>query len=136
MKSIYTKKAPEPVGPYSQAVEVGNLIFVSGQIAIDAKSGDMVGETIETQTEIVLENIKEILKKAGSDLSSVVKNEIYLKNIKDFLEFNKVYSTYFTKDPKPARVTVEVSNLPKNALVEISSIALKAKKKTKKTKKK
>jgi len=112
---IFTPKAPEPIGPYSQAIKLDNgLIFTSGQISPD---GD-----IKEQTKQVLENLKAILESAGSGLSKVAKATVYLKNINDFVSMNEVYSGYFS-DSKPARSTVEVSNLPKNAKVEIDVIA-------------
>ena len=122
MQLIYTDKAPKPIGAYSQAVKYAGFVFVSGQIAIDPKTNEFVNGTVEEQTKIVMENIKAILEEAGLDLSCVIKTTIYLKNINDFPLVNKVYGEYF-KEHKPARATVEVSNLPKNALVEIEVIA-------------
>ena len=122
MQTIYTEKAPKPIGAYSQAVKYNGFVFVSGQIAIDPKTNQFVNGTVEEQTEIIMENIKAILEEAGLDLSCVIKTTIYLKNIEDFPKVNEVYSRYF-KEHKPARATVEVSNLPKNALVEIEVIA-------------
>ncbi|MFN4226856.1 MAG: Rid family detoxifying hydrolase [Candidatus Ratteibacteria bacterium] len=119
---ILTEKAPLPVGPYSQAIKWRNFIFISGQIPIDPKTGKIVGEDIEIQTKIVIENMKNILNEVGVDLDNVVKTTIYLKNIKDFEKMNYVYAKYFKN--KPARTTVEVSNLPKNALIEIEAIAI------------
>ena len=122
MQTIYTEKAPKPIGAYSQAVKYNGFVFVSGQIAIDPKTNQFVNGTVEEQTELIMKNIKAILEEAGLDLSCVIKTTIYLKNIKDFPKVNEVYSRYF-KEHKPARATVEVSNLPKNALVEIEVIA-------------
>ena len=122
MQTIYTDKAPKPIGAYSQAIKYAGLVFVSGQIAIDPKTNEFVNGTIEEQTKIVMENIKAILEEAGLDLSCVIKTTIYLKNINDFPKVNKIYGEYF-KGHKPARATVEVSNLPKNALIEIEVIA-------------
>jgi len=112
------------IGPYSQAIKVGNLLFISGQISIKPETNEFVDENIEVQTEQALENIKAILEAGGSSLKNVVKVTIYLKNIKDFALVNKVYSKYF-EDSLPARACVEVSNLPKNAKVEIEAIAIK-----------
>ena len=124
MEFIKTDKAPQAVGPYSQAVKVGNLLFISGQIAINPETGKLEGETVAEQTERVLKNIEEILREAGFSLKDVVKTTVYLKNIKDFAEMNGVYAKFFGEH-KPARATVEVSNLPLGALVEIEAIAVK-----------
>ena len=123
-KVIETKKAPAPIGPYSQAIEAGGFIFVSGQIAISPKTGALVADDISGQTKQVIENLKTILESGGSDLENVVKTTIYLKNMDDFTQVNDVYNSYF-KESKPARATVEVSRLPKNALVEIKCTAIK-----------
>ena len=122
MQSIYTEKAPKPIGAYSQAIKYNGFVFVSGQIAIDPRTNQFVNGSVEEQTKIVMENIKAILEEAGLDLSCVIKTTIYLKNIEDFPKVNEVYSQYFNEH-KPARATVEVSNLPKDALVEIEVIA-------------
>jgi len=122
MQIIKTDKAPEAIGPYSQAVKYENLLFVSGQIAIDPNTQKFVGGDAKEQTERVMKNIKAILEEAGLSFSHVIKTTIYLKNIQDFEAVNKVYEKYFTEH-KPARATVEVSNLPKDALVEIEVIA-------------
>ncbi len=119
---IFTDQAPAPIGPYSQAVAVGNLIFVSGQIAIDPAGGAMVNSSIVRETHQVMQNIKSILEKAGLDMSHIVKATIFLTNMEDFAEVNSVYSSYF-QGQYPARETVEVAGLPKNAHVEISVIA-------------
>ncbi len=124
MEFIKTDKAPQAVGPYSQAVKVGNFLFISGQIAINPETGRLEGETVAEQTERVLKNIEEILREAGFSLKDVVKTTVYLKNIKDFAEMNGVYAKFFGEH-KPARATVEVSNLPLGALVEIEAIAVK-----------
>ncbi len=121
MKTIYTENAPAAIGPYSQAQVVGNLVFTSGQIAIDPKTGDIVGETIEAQTEQVCKNIVALLTAAGSDVTKVVKTTCFLRNMEDFAAFNAVYATYFTG--KPARSCVAVRELPKNVLVEIDTVA-------------
>jgi 2-iminobutanoate/2-iminopropanoate deaminase len=122
MQMIYTDNAPKAIGPYSQAIKYENLVFISGQIAIDPKTQKFVDADIETQTKIVMENIKAILEEAGLNFNHVIKTTIYLKNLKDFEKVNKVYGEYFTEH-KPARATVEVSNLPKGALIEIEVIA-------------
>ena len=122
MQPINTDKAPKAIGPYSQAIKYENLIFISGQIAIDPKTQEFVGGNIETQTRRVMENIKAILEEAGLNFNHVIKTTIYLKDLKDFDKVNKIYGEYFVEH-KPARATVEVSNLPKGALIEIEAIA-------------
>ena len=121
-KCIATDKAPQAIGPYSQAVEAGGFIFVSGQIPLVPTTGEIVKGDIEAQTTQVLENLREILTAAGSSLAQAVKTTVYLTDITDFSRVNDVYARYFTKEP-PARVCVEVSDLPKQALVEIDVIA-------------
>ncbi len=108
--TVFTEKAPKPIGPYSQAVNVGNFLFVSGQIPIDPFTGQLVKGGIKEQTERVLENIKAILEAAGYSLSNVAWVFVALKDLSKFSEFNEVYSRYFRENP-PARITVEVSNL-------------------------
>lgn len=120
---VITNKAPRAIGPYSQAVIANNFVFCSGQIGLDPVSGSLVEGGCKEQAIRALENVKAILIAAGSDLHQVVKTEIFLKNMSDFALVNEVYSTYFTSDVLPARATVEVVQLPKNALVEISCIA-------------
>ncbi|ACO03212.1 MAG TPA: RidA family protein [Persephonella sp.] len=122
MQIIETEKAPKAIGPYSQAVKYESLIFISGQIAIDPQTEEFIGGDIVKQTERVMENIKGILEEAGLSFEHVIKTTIYLKNIDDFQKVNEVYGRYF-KNHKPARATVEVSNLPKGALIEIEAIA-------------
>lgn len=119
---IFTPGAPEPIGPYSQAIMAGNLLFVSGQIALS--NGTMVNANIKDETSQVMKNLEAILKTAGVDFSNVVKCTIFLKNMGDFPLVNEVYGSYFKTLP-PARETVEVSRLPKDANVEISCIAVK-----------
>lgn len=119
---IRTSSAPEPVGPYSQAVRVGNLLFTAGQIAIDPATGKLVGGGIKPQTEQVLKNIQAILEAAGTSMEFVVKATVFLKNMDDFGEMNTVYGGFFSQDP-PARSAVEVAHLPKDVLVEIECIA-------------
>ena len=121
MKVISTDKAPAAIGPYSQAMVTGNLVFTSGQIAIDPATGNIVGDTIEEQTIRVCENIKALLEASGSDLKNVVKTVCFLRNMEDFAAFNAIYATYFVG--KPARSCVAVRELPKNVLVEIDTIA-------------
>ena len=121
MKKISTTKAPQAIGPYSQAIISGDLIFVSGQIPINPDTGVISATDITTQTEQAIKNIRAILEEAGSSLSKVVKTTCYITNMLDFRAFNEVYVEYFTE--KPARACVEVSKLPKNSLVEIEVIA-------------
>ena len=118
---ISTDRAPAAIGPYSQAIRYGNLLFVSGQISLDPQSGEIVGEDIEVQTGRVLENLKGIIEASDMELKHVLKCTCFLKNMEDFADFNSVYNTYFA-DVFPARETVEVSRLPKDVLVEISAI--------------
>jgi 2-iminobutanoate/2-iminopropanoate deaminase len=122
---IETKKAPKAVGPYSQGIIAGNFIFCSGQIALNPKNGEIIIGGVREQTKQVIENLIAVLTSAGADLSMVVKTELYIKSMTDFQIVNKVYSEYFKTEPLPARVTVEVSNLPKEALIEISCVAYK-----------
>lgn len=122
-KIIYTDDAPEPIGPYSQAVFVNGMLFVSGQIPIDSFSGALINSGIEDETVQVMENIKAILEEAEMEFSNVVKCSIFLSNMLDFPKVNEVYGKYFKTNP-PARETVEVSVLPKNANIEISCIAV------------
>ncbi len=119
---IKTDNAPKAIGPYSQAVEANGFVFVSGQIPLDPKTGDVVAGDIREQTRRVMENAKAILAAAGCSLSDVVKSTIYLKNIGDFAGVNEIYGGYFPADP-PARATVEVSRLPKDVAIEIDFIA-------------
>lgn len=126
MKEITTNKAPKAVGPYSQAINAGSFVFCSGQIGLDPQSGNLV-EGIENQTKQVLENLSAVLAAEGLSLKDVVKSDIFITSIIDFTVVNEIYGRYFSSDPKPARTTVEVSNLPKGALIEISCIACKEK---------
>ena len=121
---IFSPHAPEPIGPYSQAVQAGNMLFISGQIAIDQGNGKFVNANIKDETKQVMKNIEHILSAAGLDFTHVVKSTIFLKNMGDFPQVNEVYGSYFPDQP-PARETVEVSKLPKEANVEISCIAVK-----------
>jgi 2-iminobutanoate/2-iminopropanoate deaminase len=119
---VLTDRGPKPIGPYSQAIKTGGLLFVSGQVAIDPKTNEFAGGDIRQQTERVLENLKGVVEAAGSKLSHVIKTTVFLKNIGDFAAMNEVYAKYFPSAP-PARSTVEVARLPKDALVEIEVIA-------------
>ncbi len=121
---IATDSAPKAIGPYSQAVKAGGLVFISGQIPIDPKTGEVVQSDIKTQAKLVMENAKAIITSAGCAMSDVVKATIYLKNMSDFVAVNEVYGSYFPVDP-PARATVEVSRLPKDVAVEMDFIACK-----------
>ncbi len=122
-QAIHTEKAPAAIGPYSQAVQAGNTVYVSGQIPIDPATGAFAGTDIATQTRQSLTNIQEILKAAGGDMSNVVKTTVLLKDIGDFTAMNEVYATFFTQ-PYPARAAFEVGALPKDALVEIECVAV------------
>ena len=119
---MVNKKAPSAIGPYSPALKVGNLIFVSGQIPIDPKTGEMIEGEIESKTRMVLENLKAVLEPYSIGLENVVKTIIFLKNMNNFARVNKVYGEYF-KEKFPARSCVEVSRLPKDADIEIEAIA-------------
>jgi 2-iminobutanoate/2-iminopropanoate deaminase len=121
---VYSPQAPEPIGPYSQAIQAGNLLFISGQIAIDRSTGNLLTANIEAETKLVMQNLAEILKAAKLDFSHVVKTSIFLKDMNNFPKVNEIYGQYFQKEP-PARETVEVSRLPKDVNVEISCIAVK-----------
>ncbi len=123
---IFTNKAPEPIGPYSQAVEVStprsNLIFTSGQIPIDPGTGNVVSGGIKEQTRKVLNNVSALLEEGGSSIANVIKTTVYIKNMNDFAAMNEVYAEFFGES-KPARSTIEVARLPKDVLVEIETIA-------------
>ena len=123
MREVVTSdRGPRPIGPYSQAIKVNGLLFVSGQVALDPKTNEFLVGDIAKQTERVLENLKGIVEGAGSKLSHVVKTTVFLKNMNDFAAMNEVYARYFSAAP-PARSTVEVARLPKDALVEMEVIA-------------
>lgn len=124
MKAIQTELAPAAIGPYSQAVEIGNLVFVSGQLPIDPQTGVFASEEIKEQTRQSLKNISEILKAAGTDMSHIVKTTVFLADMADFAAMNEVYAEFFSA-PFPARAAVAVRTLPKNALVEIECVACK-----------
>lgn len=121
MKKLSTDKAPAAIGPYSQAMITGNLLFSSGQIALDPETGVVVGETIEEQTEQVMKNLGAILEEAGLTYSNVVKTVCFLDDMNDFAAFNEIYGKYFTE--KPARSCVAVETLPKGVLCEVEVIA-------------
>jgi 2-iminobutanoate/2-iminopropanoate deaminase len=121
-ETITTDRGPKPIGPYSQAVKANGFLYLSGQVALDPKTSAMVGGDIREQTAQVLENVKGILEAAGSNLHHVVKTTVFLKDINEFPAMNEVYGRYFTAAP-PARSTVEVARLPKDALVEIEVVA-------------
>ncbi|HMX97867.1 MAG TPA: RidA family protein [Bacteroidia bacterium] len=122
MKIINTTMAPAPIGPYSQAVQCGNILFVSGQIALDPANGQLITTSISAQTTRIMQNIEAILHAAGLNFSKIVKTTIFLTSMSDFDEVNKVYGSYF-KDNFPARETVAVAGLPKGVNVEISVTA-------------
>ncbi len=124
-KIIITPKAPAPIGPYSQAVLAGNMLFTSGQIAINPITQELVMDNIKTETRQVMENLKVVLEAADMTFDNVVKTSIFINDMSDFGHINEVYSTYFDSDTAPARETVEVANLPKYVNVEISMIAVK-----------
>jgi 2-iminobutanoate/2-iminopropanoate deaminase len=119
---VHTDRGPKPIGPYSQGIKANGNLYLAGQVALDPKTGELTGSDIRQQTERVMENVKGILEAAGSNLHHVVKTTVYLKDLNDFAAMNEVYARYFTVAP-PARSTVEVSRLPKDALLEIDVIA-------------
>ncbi|WRA27116.1 RidA family protein [Helicobacter pylori] len=121
---IHSTLAPKAIGPYSQAIATNDLVFVSGQLGIDATTGEFKGADIHSQTTQSMENIKAILKEVGLGMDSVVKTTILLKSLDDFAVVNEIYGSYFT-EPYPARATFQVAKLPKDALVEIEAIAIK-----------
>ena len=121
---ISTKNAPAAIGPYSQAIKSGNMIFTSGQIGINPQTGNIEGKTAAQQIKQAIENLKAILTEGGAELSDVVKTTVFIKDMNDFGEINSVYESYFSENP-PARSCVEVARLPKDALVEIEAVAIK-----------
>lgn len=121
---VKSPNAPAAIGPYSQAIDIGNLIFTSGQIPLDPKTGEVVSTDVKAQTHQVIENLKAVLDQAGSDLSQVVKSTVFIKDMNQFADVNAVYGEYFAQNP-PARSCVEVARLPKDVLVEIEVVALK-----------
>lgn len=122
MKIIQTAQAPAAIGPYSQAIVAGDLVFCSGQIPLDPETMTLVGETVTEQTTQVLKNLSEVLKAAGSGLDKVIKTTVFLKDMNNFVEMNDVYASFFG-DHKPARAAVEVARLPKDVKVEIECVA-------------
>jgi 2-iminobutanoate/2-iminopropanoate deaminase len=122
-KIIQTDKAPAPIGPYNQAVAVGGFLFVSGQIPLDAATGNLVLDSMEAETEKVMENLQAVLDAAGLDFSHVVKSTIFLTDMAAFSQVNAVYGKYFSEETAPARETVQVAGLPRGVHVEISVIA-------------
>lgn len=123
VSAVSTPKAPRAIGPYSQAVAAGNFIFLSGQIPLDPETSEVTGSGIREQTEQVMKNIEAILSCIGLGFANVIKTEIYLKHMNDFKAMNEAYALFFPGSVKPARVTVEVSRLPRDVLVEISCVA-------------
>ncbi|MFS4415696.1 RidA family protein [Maribacter sp. 2307ULW6-5] len=121
---VRTKNAPAPIGPYNQAILANNTLYISGQIPMNAQTGELVSGAIGAQTKQCMENLKAILEAAGLSFENVVKSSIFLKDMHQFNEVNQVYGTYFNADTAPARETVEVANLPKFVQVEISMIAV------------
>ncbi|ABP50822.1 MAG: RidA family protein [Pyrobaculum sp.] len=119
---VYTEAAPKPIGPYSQAVKVGNMLFVAGQIPVDPKTGEVVRGDIKEQTRRVLENIKAVVEAAGFTMNDVVMAFVFLADMNHFPAFNEVYAQYFPEKP-PARVTVQAARLPRDVLIEIAVIA-------------
>ena len=122
-KIVYTKSAPEPIGPYSQGIVAGSYVFTAGQIPIDPTTGQLVQGDVKAQTRQVLNNIRAILEEAGTSLDGVVKTTVFLKDMNEFAAMNDVYTEFF-KESKPARSTVQVSRLPREVSVEIEAIAL------------
>jgi 2-iminobutanoate/2-iminopropanoate deaminase len=123
-KIIFTQNAPAPIGPYSQAVLIGNTLYTSGQIAIDPSTGELVLDTVENETRQVMENMKAVLEAGGMTFDNVVKATIFISDMNDFARINSVYGGYFNESTAPARETVQVACLPKNVNVEISMIAV------------
>jgi 2-iminobutanoate/2-iminopropanoate deaminase len=123
LTTISTEKAPKAIGPYSQAIVANGMVFVSGQIPLDPASHELIGGTIADQTHRVLDNIRKILETANTSMDNVVKTTVYLKDMADFEQMNRVYGEYFM-DHKPARATVQVSRLPRDVSIEIDAIAV------------
>lgn len=123
-KAIETNKAPSPIGPYSQAIQAGNMLFISGQIAMNPETGSLDTDNLIKETHRVMTNLQGILEEAGAGFENVVKSSIFLSDMNDFAKVNEIYAGYFDTDTPPARETVQVSVLPKNVNVEISMIAV------------
>ncbi|WP_079719046.1 Rid family detoxifying hydrolase [Salegentibacter holothuriorum] len=124
-KIIKTDKAPAPIGPYNQAVLTGNMLYVSGQIALNPETNELETEELQKETTRVMENLQAILAEAGMDFENVIKTSIFISDMNNFAKINEVYASYFNAETAPARETVEVANLPKFVNVEISAIAVK-----------
>lgn len=124
-KIIFTDKAPAPIGPYNQAVLSGDTLYTSGQIALHPETGELITNTIETETKQIMENMKAVLEAADMNFEQVVKVSIFISDMNNFAKINSVYATYFNEKTAPARETVQVACLPKNVNVEISMIAVK-----------
>ena len=124
-KIIFTDKAPAPIGPYNQAVLVGNTLYTSGQIALNPSNMELVLDTIEIETKQVMENLKAVLEAASMTFEDVIKSTIFISDMNDFGKINTIYGSYFSEETAPARETVQVACLPKNVNVEISMIAIK-----------
>ena len=122
---ISTTKAPAPIGPYSQAVQMGNMLFTSGQVAFNPETNELVLDDIKTETRQVMENMKAVLEAAGMSFENVVKTSIFISDMNNFVQINEVYGSYFNEATAPARETVQVARLPKDVNVEISMIAVK-----------
>jgi 2-iminobutanoate/2-iminopropanoate deaminase len=122
---IETKDAPGAVGPYSQGTQANGFIFVSGQLPVDPKTGEMVEQDIKLQTDRVMENLRAVLNAGGVDLDDVIRCDVFLRDMNDFKYMNEIYASKFVSDPKPARQTVQVGRLPLDAMIEISCIAVK-----------
>jgi 2-iminobutanoate/2-iminopropanoate deaminase len=120
---VSTDKAPKAIGPYSQAIKVGEFVFTAGQIALDPATGELVGGGVEAQTRRVLQNLTEVLKGAGTSMDKVIKTTVFMVNLAEFNKMNAVYAEFFPKDP-PARSTVQVAALPKMGVIEIEVVAL------------
>ena len=123
MKAVQTDNAPRVVGPYSQAIVAGNLVFCAGQIAIDPVTNELVTGGIKEQTTQTLQNLKGVVEAAGTNMASVVSTSVFLSSMDDYKNMNEVYAGFFSSEPKPSRVTVSVTKLPRSALVEISCVA-------------
>lgn len=123
-KILFTTNAPAPIGPYSQAVLKNDTLYISGQIAFDPRTGDLITDTIEKETKQVMENLKAVLEAAGMTFENVVKASIFVKDMNDFANINTIYGSYLNEETAPARETVQVAGLPKNVNVEISMIAV------------
>lgn len=124
-KIIKTDKAPAPIGPYNQAILTGNMLYISGQIALNPETNELETEELEMETTRVMQNLKAILAEAGMNFENVIKTSIFISDMNNFAKINEVYGSYFNAETAPARETVEVANLPKFVNVEISAIAVK-----------